>query len=279
MQKIQDWLTQQWVIICGRKIDPKEFSWLIGPFGGVNVIGEDFIHELAEKENLTIERETKKGGLIPSISSLNLSEEACTKLSRQVIDFYENTYRYNLSFSVQWNPFFKVFGILINRLFSSRLNQLNIPTKSIKNKEALKSELITLTEPGSNKPKYTFWLRSIRSSGQTVYSGVYGISTLPSGTTCIKAVFPLPNGNATVLMKPGTGQNGELILEASGKKFGDPGFYFLLKDGKGDYWSQYISSFRDRLIVRSVNGDLTAEQTLTLWHKKVLCFNYMMKEK
>lgn len=278
MQKIQDWLTQQWVIIWGRKINPTEFSWLIGPFGNLDVIGENFANEFAVKEKLIVCRDANTGGLIPSINNL-ISETECSNLSSQVIDFYENTAKYDLHFSVKWNPFFKVFGVLISRLFSNRLRQLNIPTANSKNFHSLKSELISLAEPDSNKVKYTFWLRSIKSSGEPVYSGVYGISTLPTGKTCIKAVFPLPNGNATVLMTPCVGKNGELILESSGKKFGDAGFYFLLKDSKGDYWAQYISSFRDRLILRSTNGRLSAEQVLTLWQKEVLRFNYKIEQK
>ena len=121
--------------------------------------------------------------------------------------------------------------------------------------------------------------RSLRSSGQPIYSGVYATSILPAGKTCIKTVFPLPNGNATVLMTPSVGQNGELILESSGKKYGDAGFYFLLKDAKGEYWTQYTKSFRDQLILRSTNGILSAEQVLTLWKKEVLRFNYKIERK
>lgn len=49
MQKIQDWFTQQWVILWGVKIAPEEFPWLIGPFGYLSGIGENFIIQLAEK--------------------------------------------------------------------------------------------------------------------------------------------------------------------------------------------------------------------------------------
>lgn len=278
MQKIQDWLTQQWVILWGRKIDPHEFPWLVGPFGNLDRIGEDFIHQFAEKEKLTIQKETKTKGLITSMKSLDLPEAELTTLSREVIDFYENTARYDMHLSVKWNPFFRFFGVLVNRLFSKRLNQLNIPTGNSKEPQALRSELISLTETGSDHPKYTFWLRWIKSSGQAIYSGVYCTSVLPSGRRCIKAVFPLPNGNATILLTPSVGKNGELILESSGKKFGDAGFYFLLKDSKRDLWSQYIGAFRDRLIVSSKNGSLSAEQVFTLWHIEVLRFNYQIEE-
>lgn len=278
-QKLQDWLTQQWVILWGKRIDREEVPWLIGPFGNLNLSGEDFIHQFAELENLQIEGESKVKGLIPSISSLNLSRTDLSRLSSQVTDFYENTASYDLHFSVRWNLFFQFFGVLIQWLFSNRLKQLNIPTRNSKSSEALHSDLITLIDPNSGDPKHTFWLRSIKSTGRAIYSGVYGISTLPSGNTCIKAVFPLPNGNATVLMVPSVGKNGELILDASGKEFGDAGFYFLLKDSKGDYWSQYIRSFRDQLIVKSEDGCLLAEQKLTLWHQEVLRFHYRIEVK
>ncbi len=196
-----------------------------------------------------------------------------------MIGFYENTANYNLNFSVEWNPFFRFFGVLLNKLFSNRINQLNIPINNIENPEPISSEIISLTDPITKLVKYTGWFRSVKSTGQVIYSGFYSTSTLPSGKTCIKAVFPLPNGNATVLMTVAVGTNGELILDSSGKKFGDAGFYFLLKDSKGNYWSQFISSFRDRLIISSENDQLSATQILTLWHMRVLKFTYKIEVK
>ena len=107
-----------------------------------------------------------------------------------------------------------------------------------------------------------------------MYSGVYETCTIPSGKTCIKAIFPLPNGSATVILKPEVGKNGELILESSGQKIGDSGFYFLLKDSEGELWTKFIASFRDTLIVKSVGERITAIQTLTLWGYKVVVFEY-----
>lgn len=278
MQKFQDWLTQQWVIFRGRKIDPKDFEWLVGPFGNQENIGDGFINQFAERENLIIERGQKSQGLIPDIKTLNLSAECLSNLSGDVISFYEKTSDYDLNFTVSWNLVFKFFGVLLNQLFSNRINQLNIPTTNIAS-ENLQSEIITLLDPETKQVKYTFWYRTIQSSGKVIYSGVYSTCRLASGKTCIKAVFPLPNGNATVIMLPHVEKNGHLILDSSGKRFGDAGFYFLLKDSKGKYWSQYIRSFRDRLIIGSSNNQISAEQTLTLWHQKVLRFNYNIKKK
>src|SRR5690606_30324510 len=125
-------------------------------------------------------------------------------------------------------------------------------TQDLEDAESLRSEIIALVDPATSETRYTIWFRTIESSGQVVYSGVYGTCTLPSGQTCVKAVFPLPNGNATVLMIPEVCANGDLALESTGRRFGDAGFYFLLRDSKGELWSQFVRSFRDRLTVRAV---------------------------
>lgn len=101
---------------------------------------------------------------------------------------------------------------------------------------------------------------------------------IPNGQNCIKAIFPLPNGNATVILTPIVGKNGELILSSSGKKIGDSGFYFLLKDSKGNLWTKFIMSFKDKLVVKSENEKLTALQTLTLWNLRVLTFEYKINK-
>tara|TARA_R110002072_G_scaffold4240_1_gene29913 strand:- start:3833 stop:4735 length:903 start_codon:yes stop_codon:yes gene_type:complete len=277
-QNFQDWITQQWVILFGRRIDRKENDWLLGPFGNTNGIGLKFINQLAEKENLIIDKSQKDKGLIQSINQLNLSEEYLKVLSKEVIDLYENTADYDFDLNVKWNPLFKGCGRLLKLLFSNRIEQLNVPIKNIKNSEALKSEIIHLLDPKTRAIKRTIWLRTFKSTGQVVYSGVYESCKIPSGQSCIKAIFPLPNGNATVILEPSIGINGELILKSSGKKFGDSGFYFLLNDSNGNLWAKYIKSFKDTLVASSKNNSISVEQTLTLWNLKVLKFEYNIKK-
>lgn len=277
MQKFQDWFTQQWVILWGRKIKPEEYSWLLGPFGNLNGIGENFIYDLAEKENLLIERNNCSSGLLSSFQDLNLTSADLSKLSKNIINFYEHTANYNLEFNVRWNPFFKLFGNLLNRLFSARINQLNIPTENLNKSETLVSEIITLTSPKTGEVKYTVWLRKFAKTGKVIYSGIYGTCTIPTGQTCIKAIFPLPKGNATIIMKPIIGKNNELILDSSGNNFGDAGFYFLLNDAKGNFWAQFRGSFTDKLIVSDNQSHLLAEQVIKLWKIRVTTFNYKIK--
>jgi hypothetical protein len=276
MQKLQDWFTQQWIIMWGRKINATKDAWLLGPFGEIGGIGEKFITELADKENLMVSRNGHAVGLFDSIHSLNLTEAQLRTLSEKVIDFYEHTADYNLTFKVKWNPLFKFLGKMVNRLFSQRINQLNIPTEQIGKQEQLTSEIIQLIDKKSQEVKYTLWLRKIASTGLIVYSGIYGTCTLPSGITCVKAIFPLPKGNATVILQPKVGNNQELILQSAGKKFGDPGFYFLLNDAKNNNWSLFHSSFTDELVVSEMDQELQAKQTMKLWNVPVVTFEYTL---
>jgi hypothetical protein len=277
-QSIQDWITQQWVILFGERIDNAKHKWLLGPFGGTKGIGFKFIEQLAKEESLVVDNQRINKGLIDSFHNLQLSEIELKRLSPDVIDFYENTSNYNLLLKAKWNPFFKIFGTLIKSVFSKRIQQLNIPIENHEDASGLTNEIIKLVDLKTNEVKRTIWLRTLKSTGQVVYSGVYETSTLPNKQICIKAIFPLPNGNATVILTPSVGKNGEFILDSSGERIGDSGFYFLLRDSKGQLWSKFIKSFKDKLVVSSINNKITATQTLTLWKMKVLEFEYEIKK-
>ncbi|MCG8734709.1 hypothetical protein [Tenacibaculum finnmarkense] len=277
-QNFQDWITQQWVILFGKKIIRNKSKWLLGPFGKTNGIGLQFIEQLAENEQLTIDESKINKGILHSINQLNLQKKELDKLSKNVIDFYENTSNYDFDLNIKWNPFFKILGNLLNILFSSRIQQLNIPMDNSKESKALESKIIHLTNKQHKKVERIIWLRTLKNSDQVVYSGVYETCTIPNGETCIKAIFPLPNGNATVILNPSVGKNGELILTSSGKKIGDSGFYFLLNDSEGNLWTKFIKSFKDQLIVSSKNEKIKAKQTLTLWGLRVLTFEYKIKK-
>jgi hypothetical protein len=51
-----------------------------------------------------------------------------------------------------------------------------------------------------------------------------GVTPIP-GTPVVKAVFPMPDGNATVVLRPRVGEDGAFLMETNGNEFGDVGFY------------------------------------------------------
>lgn len=278
-QHFQDWITQQWVIIFGKKIEAKKFTWLLGPFGNVDGIGEKFVQQLAEKENLDIDSYSQNRGLLNSIDQLELPKKDLEKLPKEVVTFYEKTSHFSFDLKVNWNPFFKPFGYLLKLFFSNRIEQLNIPLKNNNEGQKMQSNIIKLNCKSSNQNKRIIWLRTFKETNQVVYSGVYETCKIPNGTACIKAIFPLPNGSATVILRPEVSENGSLILNSNGSKIGDSGFYFLLKDKNKNIWAKHIKSFKDCLVVNCNNGKINAIQTMTFYGLKVLEFEYDIKRK
>jgi hypothetical protein len=48
---------------------------------------------------------------------------------------------------------------------------------------------------------------------------------------CVKVVFPMPNGNATVILRPDHDGGAGLRLASIGRAFGDAGFYRVQRAG------------------------------------------------
>lgn len=278
-QHFQDWFTQQWVILWGRKVSPSSHAWLLGPFGSIGDQGEDFIYHLAQKEGLDVQRNCQHTGILPDINALHLSTDQRQKLAQSIIDFYEKTAHYDIKIKLKWNPFFKGFGYLVHLLFGQRIKQLNIPTTTSSHPQNISSEIIQLLDPTTQKVQHTFWLRTHESNGEVLFSGLYGTGQLPTGEPVVKVVFPLPQGNATVLLKPEITAEGNLLLQASGTAFGAAGFYFLLRDTKKHYWAQHIASFTDQLLVQTTTTSLSAFQQLKLAGLPVLTITYILQPK
>lgn len=279
-QRFQDWVSQRWVMWRGQQIDPADYPWLMGPFGNVDAVSDHFVERLAEAEGLSVERPEGGAGLLESMEPLERSGQLTTPVRREVAEFYLETSRYHMEVWSQWSPFFRPFGGLLHVLYSRRLEQLNMPLKPLDTARGMRSEIILLRDPATGRIRYNIWFRILKSTNRVIYSGVYATQCTPAGVACVKVVFPLPCGNATVMLRAETDAHGNLSLVSEGERFGDPGFYFLLRDSKQRYWAQYIRSFRERIDVYCDDeGVLRADHKLTLWRRRVLELHYRINEK
>ncbi|MFT7159307.1 MAG: hypothetical protein ACI9GZ_000474 [Bacteroidia bacterium] len=109
MENLLDKTTQLWVKATGRRIDPSEFSWLIGPVGDPGLIGEQFVDKLASNESLTRSINESGAGLLEDINELQFSEEELSKLNPEVTAFYEQTSNYEIEFWSSWCSVFRPF--------------------------------------------------------------------------------------------------------------------------------------------------------------------------
>ena len=110
-------------------------------------------------------------------------------------------------------------------IFSRRLQQLNMPLSSLDTGRGITSDVVKLRDPATGKILQTAWVRELIGTKNVLYAGSYTLCRVPGWPSpCIKVVFPLPNGNAIVIMKPEAHADGSLSVTSSGRAFGDPGF-------------------------------------------------------
>jgi hypothetical protein len=277
----QDWITQLWVKATGRRVDSETHSWLLGPVGNTDKINDSFLDTLCTKENLTIRKNEPDFGLMDSVSAWQLSEQEMQLLNKQVIDFYEHTINYNFEVWSSWCGFFYPFGKLLNLIFSKRLQQLNLPLKPLDSSRGIQSNIIKLFPQGSTDPQWTIWYRILKSKNDVIYAGLYDTTFLQSlNKKCLKVIFPLPNGNATVVMHINVLNDGSLFLESRGKQFGHPGFYFTLTNHKGKFWAKYVKVMHETIRVYEDDEKvLRADHFLKIWGMHFLKLHYKMTQK
>lgn len=278
---LQDFVTQVWVKITGRKFDPIKDVWLIGPIGDTDIIKDKFIQVLAQNGNLEIQQDQHEAGLLESFEDLQLSFEEKKLLNPKVVDFYEKTSNYNFEIWSEWGGFFKPFGWLLSVIFSRRLQQLNLPLSSLQSAKGIKSNIIKLVDKDKAETKWTVWYRILKSTNDVIYSGVYTTCEIPNfDGKFLKVVFPLPNGNATVIMRKEILADGSLKLCSDGKRFGDNGFYFTLTNHKGKYWTRFVKSMHEWITVYVDEEDvLRADHNLEFYGLPFLNLHYKMTEK
>lgn len=277
---LQDWITQLWVRLSGRTRIAAELHWLQGPTGSVETIADEYLNTIARDENLVIARKADTAGLLPDIGVLGLSEADLQRLAPAVADFYTHTGQYEMDVWHAWHGLWRTGYQLLAWLYSRRLRQLNLPIHALDAAFGLDSEIAQLRTTDS-ETRYTIWFRTIRRTGRVIYSGSYGCATPPRlGRQCLKVAFPLPNGNATVLLNPEVTPTGGLMLISRGRRFGDAGFYFTVKRPGNKLAANYIRPLHETIHVYvHTDGELRTDHTFSLWGSRFLHLHYRMRRK
>ena len=271
---LADWTTQLWVRATGKRVNLDLHPWLKGPIGKPTGIGSDFFHQLADQQNLTIE---EGRGLIEDFSQLVSERCHPEQVSSSVKDFYENTGCYQLEAWSEWCGWFKPFGWALAQLFSRRLQQLNVPLSNLDTSKGMTSSVLNLVDSTTRKIHYTAWVRQLRGSKNILYAGSYSLCMLPGiPGACVKVVFPLPNGNATVIMYAESSSDGSFSVTSSGLCFGEPGFYFTVFTDKG-LWAKYVPAMRESIkVYPSDSANVRADHVLRIWGMTFLKLHYKL---
>ena len=276
---LSDWVTQRWVQFTGRQTDSRQTPWLEGPIGRTTGIGKGYFEELAGECHLHVRRGQPSTGLIGDFRSLAGPYFDPGRVQPAVAAFYEHTSDYDLDAWAEWCGAFRPFGRLLALIFSRRLQQLNVPLTGLDTSQGVTSEILQLVDPQSGAVRYTAWVRELVGTGHVLYAGSYSTCVVPGyAGTCVKVVFPLPNGNAIVIMKPESYPDGSFSISSIGSGFGDPGFYFTVHGRGGVIWARYVRSLRESIKVYATAGNLVrGDHVLTIWGATFLRLHYRLR--
>ena len=219
------------IALFGRTRRWRDVPWLAGPVGEAR-IGDAPYLAVAAREGLTVERQARDGGLVPSFEQLRSDAFDPARVHPLVREFYEHTTRFAMDvWSKSYFPTSIGLWLLVTTI-SRQVEQLNFPLSPLDTALGMSSEIISLRRPDGSV-RYTGWFRTLGAAARVLYTGFYMTERLPDEAgPCVKVVFPMPHGNATVILRPAVEADGSFTLDSSGGRFGGAGFYRL--DARGD---------------------------------------------
>ena len=205
------------VRLIGRRVTREEAPWLNCPMGTSKLIGADFYHQLAIDEQLKIADEP--AGLLTDFSLLKGEGFDPTQVRQEIHEFYERTSEFRLEAWSEAPLFTRMFLWVLTRFVSRRMNQLNFPVSSLELAGGMTSDLLPMNND-SGQRVYTGWLRRLAKSGHVIYTGLYSVESPGEfADPCVKVSFPLPQGSATVFLRPEAQPDGSFKLMSSGRNW------------------------------------------------------------
>ena len=269
---VSDWATQQWVRLAGRRVDVRQVPWLDAPPGPTRRIGTSYLSALCDAEGLTVD--AGPAGLLPDFAALAGPRFDPSAVDAEVRRFYERTGEYRLTVGATWARWARPPGRAVMWLFARRLQQLNLPLDDAELRAGLTSEVLRLVD-GDGRARHAVWRRRSVDSGRMVYLGLYDITRVPGHDgPCLRTWFPLPNGGAAVLLRPEARPDGSLVLHSDARRFGEAGFYFVVRRSR-TLWVRPLASFHERLhVYRDGLGTLRTDHCFELFGRRCIELRY-----
>lgn len=267
------------IAVFGRARRRADVPWLAGPIGGP-VIGDAPYREVAAAEGLTVERTSRDGGLVPDWAALagpGFDPSATHPLVRE---FYEHTTAFAMDvWSKTYFPASVGLWLLVTTI-SRQVDQLNFPISPLDTAHGISSEIILMRRPDGSV-RYTGWFRTLARERRVLYTGFYMTEQVPGEAgPAVKVVFPMPNGNATVVLRPSNADGGALVLDSGGRGFGAAGFYRLHARGADRVKVWRVRTLRERFRVYvDEHGTLRCDHTVRFLGLPVLRLHYKMIRK
>src|SRR5690606_17745666 len=224
----------------------------------------------------TLDAESAVRGLLPTIECLDGPGFESVKLHKQIASFYRETSRYSFNVTPEWKGGLRPLARLVALLFSRRLRQLNVPLSEADARGGASSDVFPIRR--GEQHLFSAWIRTLRSTGNTLYAGAYSTAMIPGhASPCIKVVFPLPNGSAIVIMRPQFEKDGSFLFHSEGRGFGDPGFYFYVRNDEASGVARYVRALQETIhVYPGDDGEVIAEHEVSFRGRRFLSQRYRM---
>ena len=250
-------------------------AWLQAPTHHGQTIGDAWLADAAAAVGGSLVHDEAGAGLIPDMARLDGPHFTAADLRAEVRDFYEHTSAWRMEAWTQWSPVFQPGGELISRYFGRRVQQLALPTRSLDVARGMDSRVVKIVDAGGAQ-RAAGWIRTLRSTGDHVFSGCYSTRSLPgSEQPSVHVAFPLEAGNVQVLLRPRSLPDGALELSSPAGSFGQDGAYVVVEDGGRTFAARAPIHETFRVYVDS-EGVLRTDHELRLWSATVVRLHYKL---
>lgn len=270
-----DRATRAYWRVTGRRVEPEAAEdWLSAPIQRTSQVGDGWVTDAAaELGGRTVEDTTQ--GLLPDLSVLDGPGFRAADLHPLVRDFYQSTAGWRMDVWTQWSTLFHPAGAVVTGLFGRRVQQLALPIRPLDTAHGMDSRVIAVLD-AEGRQQFAAWLRTLRATGEYVFSGCYTTTMLPGADRpSVHVSFPLEQGNVQVFLRPSLLPGGGLLLSSPPGRFGTDGAYVLVRHGSVHHAARVPLHEEFRVFVDD-EGVLRTDHVLRLWSATVLRLHYRM---
>jgi hypothetical protein len=263
----------------GRPVDlAGEHAWLDAPTHHGPVIGDGWLAAAAAVMGGRVVEGNTEAGLMASMDLLDGPGFSAAGLHPDVRDFYEHTAGWRMEVWTQWSAWAQPGGEAVARLFGRRVQQLALPMRPLDVAHGMDSRVALLVD-GDGHQRSAGWIRSLRSTGDLVYSGCYGTRQLPGADRpSVHVTFPLEEGNVQVFLRPRVLPGGGLELASPPGGFGADGAYVVVHSGGRTHASRAPIHETFRVYV-DPDGVLRTDHELRMWGATAVRLHYKLERR
>lgn len=279
LAKLADLGTRKFWRAAGRPVDlDGEHAWLRAPTSSGPVVRDGWLDAEAALHDGYVDEETPGAGLLASMEQLDGPGFASADLLPQVRDFYEHTTDWHVEVWSAWAPWAWPGGELVSRFFGRRVEQLALPTRPLDVAHGMDSRISVIRDAAGGQVA-AGWLRTLRATGEFVFSGCYSSRTLPGADRpSVHVAFPLESGNVQVFLRPEVLPDGSLRLESPVGPFGADGAYVVVSDGGRTHASR--APVHETFHVHEDDrGVLRTDHVLRMWGATAVRLHYKLERR